>query len=57
MTAGPNTELSENKSSGTLHNDGLLRHQLVHRRIGSLLSAFELKGKTFSVGIGLKIPL
>lgn len=58
MTAGPNTELSRrtNLQSHYTMMD-FLRHQLVHERIDSLLFTFELKGKTFSVGIGLKIPL
>lgn len=37
-----------------------LGHRLVHKRIGSiaiLLFSFELKGKTFIIGIRLKIPL
>lgn len=59
MTAGPNTEELSRRTNLQSHYKMMdfLRHQLVHKRIGSLLFAFELKGKTFSVGTGLKIPL
>lgn len=62
MKVGPNTaELTQKtnlQSHFTMTN--FLGHRLVHESIGSLatlLSAFELKGKTFSIGLRLKIPL